>query len=272
MKPNKYITLSLALFVAGVTTLSAHRTWINPSSTILSREGTWVTFDACSSNDIFYANHHSLDLEGFKIYGPDGKVIDLVNPHEGEIKSTFDLQLNRKGTYLIQSERTYSGAFYKEGEKRKRWSGTLEEFKKSEIAKKEGIKFSVSSSKNVTFVSLGEPSKEVLKASGKGLELVFTKSHPNDLVDDEVATFILHQDGKTVANQEVTVIKAGSRYQDKPTEIKIKTNDKGECIIKWAGPGKYWLNTRVTGAETKVDGVNVSNRASYTVTFEVMPS
>lgn len=270
MKPNKYITYTLALMSAGALSLSAHKAWINPSSTILSGDDVWVTFDACISNNLFYANHHAISVDQIKATNPKGEEVELQNSNTGKLKSTFDIQLDEKGTYVIQASRTGLSAMWREDDKRQWWSGTLEEFAKSGNADKKGIRLADNDSKNVTFVTNGEPTKEALKPTGKGLELVFTKSHPNDLVADEAGEFVLHFNGKPAADMEVTVIKGDDRYLDKVTESKVKTNDKGEFTIEWSGAGKYWINVATESDKKEVEGVPYSKKASYTATLEVM--
>ncbi|MGJ8655215.1 MAG: DUF4198 domain-containing protein [Akkermansiaceae bacterium] len=272
MKQPKFITLTLALLASSVLSSNAHKAWINPSTSVISGENAWVTFDACISNDLFIANHNAARLESLQIFAPDGTPVEPANPHSGELKSTFDLQLNQKGTYLIQTYRSGLGAMWREGEKRQRWSGTLEEFTKQEIAKKEGVRLSDSDSKTVAFVTNGAPTLDALKLTGKGLEIDYSKSHPNDLVEDEDAQLILLHNGKPAAGLEITVIKGNDQYQDKVTELTLTTNEKGEFTVKWSGPGKYWLNTSTESDKKEIEGVPYSKRASYTATLEVLQS
>lgn len=249
----------------------AHRSWILPSTTVLSGENPWVTFDAAVSNNLFFPNHHAPDLESFTVTGPEGNKVALQNGNKGQLRTTFDLELTKSGTYRIATVRSNFGAFWKEGEERKRWRGTKEEFVKQEIAKKPNVAVSQGTSRTETFVTSGEPNKTAIKPTGKGLEIAFTHNHPNDLFAGETATFTLHNEGKPTANAKVTIVKGNDRFRNEVGEITATTDAKGEFSIKWPSAGRFWVNTTVQADAGKLDGAPLSNRSSYTATFEVLP-
>src|SRR5690554_4481790 len=91
--------LSAALSVPALST--AHDFWLLPSSTVLSGEDSWVTFDGAVSNDKFHFNHAPLRLNSLVITGPDGGQLEPQHTHTGKLRSSFDLQLPAPGTYRI---------------------------------------------------------------------------------------------------------------------------------------------------------------------------
>ena len=147
--------LSLSLIALSTVPTTAHRSWILPAMTVYAEEGAWATFDAAVSNDLFAANHHGMSLETVKAIAPDGTPLALVNMAEGEIRSTFDLQLNKKGTYKVVNSRASLRASWEEGGERKRWRGTPEEFDQAKLAEKDGIVLKESVRTNVTYLTNG---------------------------------------------------------------------------------------------------------------------
>jgi len=268
MKTKLFLTF---LAIAGLQTAEAHRAWVLPSSTVLSGDESWVTFDACASNNIFFFNHRPMPADAISAVAPDGSAIALQNTAEGAMRTTFDLELKKEGTYKVGVVRSGLGAFWREGEERKRWRGTREELISQGIHKKEGVRISDGSSSILSYVTLGKPSKEVLAPKGEGLEVSFNDGHPNDLVvgEDTVLTFTLN--GKPAANLEVVIIRDGDRYRNEVEEITLKTNDKGECTVSWPQAGRYWLNAEIEGEAEAIEGIPVRKNSALALTLEVFP-
>ncbi|ANB17889.1 DUF4198 domain-containing protein [Dokdonella koreensis] len=260
-----------ALGLAVVLPLSAqaHKAWILPSQTVLSKAG-WITVDAAVSNDLFYFNHVPLRVEGLVVTGPDGAAVEAQNSHTGKYRTTFDLDLVKDGTYRIATVNSglFAGWVDEKGE-RKRWRGTAETFAKEVPADAKELKVTQSSGRIETFVTLGKPNDVALKATGKGLELV-PVTHPNDLFAGEAATFALHIDGKPAAGLEVEIVPGGSRYRDRQDEIKVTTDAQGRFSVTWPQPGMYWLEASLSDTNTSVPQAK-ERRASYVATLEVLP-
>lgn len=263
--------LLAALAVFGLQSAQAHRAWILPSSTVLSGGETWVTFDACSSNNIFFMNHRPMRPDSLTAVAPDGKTVELQNVTEGAIRTTFDLELKQEGTYLVGVQRAGLMAFWREGEERKRWMGTKEELVSQGIHKKPEVRISEGGSAILSYVTLGKPSNQVLAPTGKGLEVTFKDSHPNDLFAKETTQLTFQVNGKPAADLEISVIPDGDRYRNEVGEIKVKTDAKGECSVTWPSAGRYWLNASVEGEGEKIEGVTIGKRASLALTLEVFP-
>ena len=71
----KHRILTIAAFAAALlapASALAHRAWIVPSAATVSGDDPWVTFDAASSNTLFYADHNAMRLDSMVITAPDG--------------------------------------------------------------------------------------------------------------------------------------------------------------------------------------------------------
>ncbi|MFC7338351.1 DUF4198 domain-containing protein [Haloferula chungangensis] len=245
----------------------AHRFWIIPSTSVLSGDKPWVCFDAAISNDLFFPNHVAPEVEDFTITGPDGSSVEKQNGCVGELRTTFDAQLEKPGTYQIATLRSMLFASWEEGGEEKRWRGSLDKI--AEVADKPDVQFMHSHSRVECFVTSGEPTTP--KPSGKGLELIYDKTHPNDLYAGEAATFILHKDGKPVGDVDVYVIKGDDRYRDDSGETKTTTAKDGSFTVEWPEAGRFWLYASIEGEGAKVEGKPAKDRSAYTATFEVLP-
>ena len=91
-----------------------------------------------------------------------------------------------------------------------------------------------------TFVTLGEPTAEVLKPAAKGLDLEYL-THPNELYAGETAKFRVVYDGKPLANARVRLAKDGMRYRTHDF-TELKSGADGLITIDWPGAGMYWLS------------------------------
>ncbi len=272
MKTTLLRALLAATLLAGAATPArAHRIWLISSQSVLSGDDQWVTFDAAISNNLFTANHHAAPLAGIKVTGPDGQPVEIQNGKEGTIRSTFDVKLTKPGSYRAEIVRNMLAAQWTENGEQKRWRGDLAKFEAEGIKDKPGVKVSQTASRVETVVTSGEPSKEALKPTGKGLELVTGTTHPNDLIAKEKATFAFHINGKPAADCKVTIIKGDDRYRNEAGEITVTTNAEGKFEVTWPSAGRYWINANVEGAGTKIGELETTSRASYTATFEVLP-
>jgi uncharacterized GH25 family protein len=229
-------------------TANAHRAWMVPSFTVLSGDA-WVTVDAAISNELFYADHHAMKLDGVVVYGPDGSVDKPRNGATGQYRSTFDVQLTKPGTWKIATATSTVQASWTENGAVKRFRGSGDDFAKQVPAGAADLKTIRGSSRNETFVTRDAPTDTVLKPTGKGLELV-PVTHPNDLVAGEAATFKFLLDGQPAADLEVTLVPGNSRYRATPGDFKVKTGPDGAFKVTFPEAGMYWLNATVRAGET----------------------
>ncbi|MDF1812843.1 MAG: DUF4198 domain-containing protein [Verrucomicrobiales bacterium] len=281
---NKKVLISCALLIALMAPLSyAHRQWLLPSSTVLSGDSAWVTFDSVRSNNIFFANHSAPALDSVTVTGPDGETVEIHNGIEGEIRTVFDVELTKQGTYLVSSGHKGFRAFWMEGEERRRWAGTEVEFISQGLKEKKDLRLSFSHSPVVSYVTLGAPSTKVLEPKGECIEIIFEETHPNDLYEAETSNFIVHRYGVPAEGLEVRIVKGGDRYRNDAGETVFKTGRDGRFSYVWPAAGAYWMNIspprpprseggsdRSAGGES-LDGIPYRRSVSLTATLEVLP-
>jgi uncharacterized GH25 family protein len=242
--------------------------WMVPSSTVLSGSDAWVTVDAAVSNTLFFPDHVPMRLNGLQVIGPDGAVAQPENPATGKYRSTFDVHMTKPGTYKITTVNDGLMASWKEGTETKRWRGSQADFATAVPKDAPELKVTANQRRLETFVTLGAPTTETLKPTGKGLELE-PVTHPNDLVAGETARFRLLLDGKPSSGVEVEVVPGAARYRKAPGEIKATTGADGVFQVTWPEAGMYWMEAEVRGGAGPVPG-SVRN-AGYVATFEVLP-
>ncbi|NLY13457.1 MAG: DUF4198 domain-containing protein [Gammaproteobacteria bacterium] len=295
MKPMiKWTALALAICLP--LSANAHRAWMLPSATVLSGDEPWITVDAAVSNDLFYFEHFPLQIEGIgeplmmpgqkpaaqdakspparpraqlKIIRPDGSLAQPQFGNTGRYRSTFDVQLDQKGTWKLAIANQGLFARYEEKGEMRRWSGKAADFAKQVPKDAEKLHVTESASRMEVFVTSGKPSEQVLKPTNQGLELV-AKTHPNDLVAGETAHFDFLLDGKPAADLKVTVIPAGIRYRDELKEISLSTDKDGAVSITWPQAGMYWLEAVSSQPSKNSTSPATQRRASYTATLEVL--
>ena len=276
----------LALCIGVPLTAQAHRSWMLPSATVVSGDNVWVTVDAAVSNDLFYFEHFPLRLANvgepgealremrggrpanLDITAPDGSKVKPENGSIGRYRSTFDIHLTQKGTYKIAALNDGIFASYKQGGQTKRWRGAAEEFPKALPADAQDVNATQVDSRMEVFVTSGKPTRDILKTTGRGLEME-PVTHPNDLVSGSAATFRLVLDGKAAADLKVTIIPGGNRYRDKLGEMTLTTDKDGKFSVTWPSPGMYWMEASVRGS-SELKGIK-QRRANYIATFEVLP-
>jgi uncharacterized GH25 family protein len=262
------LVLGLAV-VAAPLGAQAHRSWMVPSSTVLSGQEAWVTVDAAVSNTLFHPDHVPMRLDGVTILGPDGGVAQPQNAATGKFRSTFDAALTKPGTYKIFAATEGLSAAYKLNGEVKRWRGQISEAATAIPAGATEGKLTLNQRRIETFVTLGAPSAGALKPTGKGLELE-PITHPNDLVAGEAARFRLLLDGKPASNLEVEVAPGNARYRAAPDLMELKTGADGVVQITWPEAGMYWLEASARGGPSSVAGAE--RAATYVATFEVLPN
>ena len=291
---NRLLGVAALLAVAGPA--SAHRQWLLPSTTILSDTNGWVTVDAAVSNDLFFFDHQPLRLDGIKVWAPDGSPGEIQNGATGRYRSTFDVRLDKPGTWKIGTQTSGTmGSFKLNGEDWRvggrpgpmggpggpgspggpppagagappppRRVATVADIP----AGATDVKLTETSGRNEIFVTAGAPSTIVFQPTGKGLELQ-PLTHPDELVAGEEARFRFLVDGKPAAGLQVTVIPGGKRYRDAENGMEVKTGSDGVLAVKWPGAGMYWLNATLTDARTTVPRAT-ERRLSYAATLEVL--
>jgi uncharacterized GH25 family protein len=253
---------------------NAHRAWILPSSTSLSGEAPWVTFDAAVSNSLFVFEHVPLRMKGLMVQDPNGKLVDVVNAHTGKYRSTFDLNLVTEGTYKIGYASSGLRASWKDKEgKRKRWPARGKIANEADFAaevpkKADSLKVSYSSRRLETFVTAGEPTEKVFEPTNSGLELV-PVTHPNDLFAGETAKFQFLFHGKPAAGVKLAIVKGNTRYRNDQNQLDVVTDEKGYASITWPEAGMYLIEAEFE--DDKAQAPATIRTGSYGATFAVLP-
>lgn len=260
-------------------TAQAHRAWLLPSATVVSGDNAWLTVDAAISNDLFYFEHQPMRLDNLKVFAPDGTVVEAQNKSTGRYRSTFDVKLDKPGTWRVSMLNDGANASFKVNGESKRLRGSIDSLRKEIPAGATDLSVSRNHTRIDVFVTSGKPTDTVLKPTGSGLELV-TYTHPNDLVAGDEASFGLVIDGKPAAGVPVTLIPGGNRYRNQLGDMKVVTDKDGKFKVTWPEPGMYWLNANypVRGdddegpASQSTPGTldAPAQRAAYTATLEVL--
>lgn len=259
-------TLALLTALALPAVAHAHSAWLQPSSTVLS-SFQYVTVDAAASSDPFNLNHRPLGVEQLVVLAPDGNQVAPVNVFKGELRSSFDVKLEQKGTYRMELVRSGVRASWKVDGQPKRWMGTAEAFAKEVPQDATDLQVNESASRLETFVTVGAPT--AIKPTGKGLEMQAI-THPADLVSGEPAVFQFLVDGKPTEGVEVVLIRSQTRYRNKLEEIKLKTDREGKVTVNWPQAGMYWIDADIKDDKVTVKAAKQRSLA-YTATVEVAP-
>jgi len=272
------LALVAAIALAAPAMAQGHRGWLMPSSTVLSGDSAWVGFDAGSSNGVFIADHAPLRLspQTLSVLTPDGSTGVVANLMQGAYRTTFDVNIDRPGTWKIANASAGMNAAWVLNGTPGRWRGPATEMAANIPAGATDVVSAASANRLETFVTLGEPTTTVFAPTGVGIEMV-PISHPNDLVAEEPATFQFLKDGAPYANADVIVARDGLQYRDNPDEMTLKTDADGKVVITWPEAGLYWVNTRWRdpSAPAPVEGQGRGGppvaSAQYTAVLQVLP-
>ena len=271
---NKKTLLALALATLPLLA-SAHRPWLLPQVTNVEGKEAYATIDGAISEGIFDIDHIALKLDGAMVTAPDGTSFAAPAPYMGKQRSTFDLKMDKSGTYKISLVSSTIMASYKDAAGEiKRFRGTEAEFAKAVQPNAPDLRTVHTHSRLETFVTLNEPSTGALKPSGVGLELV-PVTHPTDLRTGETAKWRFQLDGKPLPNFAFSLTPGGVRYRGVASEQRLSTDGKGEVAVRLPKPGMYWLYAGypVTSEKAGIPdtGPAATRRYSYAATLEVLP-
>ncbi|KQM19446.1 DUF4198 domain-containing protein [Novosphingobium sp. Leaf2] len=297
------LLLAGALSCALATPALAHRQWLLPSTSTLASTGEYVTIDAAISNDLFYPDHFAIDPAQVSVWAPDGTSAQIENPAKGRYRGTFDVAVNKAGTWKIGMERSaIMGTFKVDGQE---WrvggrgrpaggpgmapgvgmpsgpapanaangagpgSGQPPRMVASVAdipANATDVALTETLSRNFVYVTAGEPTKPAL--TGKGLEFD-PVTHPDSLVQNEDGRFRFLIDGKPAAGVKITVVPGGKKYREAEEAQELTTGADGTVAVKWPVAGWYWLNA--SAQDTKPSDKRASTRRmAFTTTLEVV--
>jgi|SRR5690554_131637 len=270
---KKLLTLTAVAALCFATAADAHRAWIKPDATVLSKDNAWVTFDAGISNEIFVRDYVAFRLDAVKAYAPDGQEIPLENAFTGKTRSVFDLQLQQSGTYKVtQASVSLQARWLDENGERRFWPGRgvvpkPGDFERDVPKQAKELVVTEYARRIETFVTNGMPTETVLQPSQHGFELM-PLTHPNDLYVGETASFKVLIHGEPAAGAEVTVIREGMRYRDQQNEMTVTSDANGEFSIDWVDAGQYFMEIDYQDDRGKAPAT--ARRGSYSAVFEVL--
>ncbi len=229
---------------------NAARSWVLPSTTTLSGGNAWVTFDAASSDNLYFPDLRPLPLTSISVLDAEGQPVEPTSPSTGKFRSTFDVQLTKPGTYKVTSLSTMVMASYTENGEVKRFRGSGEEFAKQVPSGAADLKTIKTIARSETFVTRDKPTDAALKTTGQGLELAAV-THPSDVVATEAATFKLLLDGKPAAGVEVTLMRGYDHWSDTATpELKVTTGADGAFKVTLPQACLWWFSASYRTGET----------------------
>jgi uncharacterized GH25 family protein len=114
---KKTLLLAASAAIAMATPASAHRAWLLPSIPVLADTNQSVTVDAASSTEPFNSDHAAMNTDGIQVWAPDGTMGKIENAAKGKYRSTFDVAINKPGTWRIGTQTSsVMGTFKVDGE------------------------------------------------------------------------------------------------------------------------------------------------------------
>lgn len=297
------ILIAAAMSSALATPALAHRMWLLPSTSTLASTDEYVTVDAAVSNDLFYPDHVALDPAQISVWAPDGTEGKIENPAKGRHRGTFDVALNKAGTWKIGMDRTSIMGTFKVGGEEWRVGGRgrpqgapgaggpggpgagapaggpggpggpgggqpprMVATVADIPAGATDVKLTESTMTNFVYVTAGAPTK--LALTGKGLEFD-PVTHPDELVQDEDGAFRFLIDGKPAAGVKITVVPGGKKYREAEDAQELTTGADGVVKVKWPVAGWYWLSASAEDAKP-ADKKASARRMAFTTTLEVV--
>lgn len=252
MQAFKIRLLAAAAIAATVLTPIAAQAavnWVLPSTTTVAGDRSWVTVDAATSDQAFSPNLRALPLDTIQIFDAEGQAVTPQTASQGRLRSSFDIQIAKPGTYKIASVSTAIIASWTENGEVKRFRGTGADFAKQVPAGAADLKTVRTLSRYETFVTRDNPTTEVFKTTGEGLEMV-PVTHPADIVAGEAASFRFLLDGKPAAGLEVVLKRGGDFWEAKPPELTLKTGADGGLKVTLPKSGVWLISASYRTGDT----------------------
>ena len=248
----------------------AHRTWLLPSATVLSGKDAWVTVDAAVSNDLFYFEHHPLQLDQSVDPGArrQARSRRSTSPRASSAAPSTS-SWTQPGTYKMAVLNQGVFANYKLNGEAKRWRGKPEQIATEIPAAATEVKLSEVQGRIEIFVTSGKPSDSNLKPTGIGLELL-PVTHPNNLVAGEKATFRMVLDGKPAAGL-AGRDRAGRQPLSRQAQRQQGHHRRSRHRSASPGPAPACTGSTPRCRTTRARFTNAKRRAGYTATLEVLP-
>lgn len=259
------LALAGILAVAVASAASAHTPYLAPN-TFAPRAGGVVTLDAAFA-ETFFVPEAAFDHSAFQVTGPDGRSVAPGTVHVLKTRTVVEHPLpEAKGTYRF-STGPRLGALFRTWEA----NGERHSSRDPDVKIPEGATVLAdfqSLTLAETYVSIDAPDRAALAPRGKGLELV-PITHPNDLYAGERFEFLVHYDGRPLADQKVEIAEAVWTSDRKPHTEVLLTDAQGRVTLQLREAGTWLaLMRHRTKAPAGSPTAEISN--SYTLTFRVL--
>lgn len=198
----------------------AHTQWLKPSefNVALNEGSMWIDVDMSVAERVFDVER-PLDAGSISVVLPNGNRIQPSSVYKNHVRTNFELELRSHGTYKID---VLSGPVVRQRPAPK-LSATAEDVP----VKRPTTKMV---SRLVSYITADAPSDKALSVTGEWLEFL-PISHPADMVAGEPIKFKLLFNGKPLANSEVVIMPAASRYKNKNPDHIYQSNEQGEIDV-----------------------------------------
>jgi uncharacterized GH25 family protein len=309
MRTRHALLAAAALAISISSPALAHRQWLLPSTTTLAGTSEYVTVDAAVSNDLFYADHVAIDPALVKVWAPDGSEGKIENAAKGQYRSTFDVKIDKPGTWTIGMERAGVMGTFKVGDETWRVGGRGRPGggQGGPGMAGAGAGGPNAGGPNAGGPGAGGPARPPMKSvatvaeiPANATEVQLTESYsrnviyvtadaptpgafkptgkglefqpitqPGSLASDEEGQFRFLVDGKPAANVAVTVVPGGKKFREAEDAQELKTGADGVLHVKWPVAGMYWLSANYTDNKPSVPRAT-ERRLGFTTTLEVV--
>ncbi|MCC2603956.1 DUF4198 domain-containing protein [Planctobacterium marinum] len=260
---RSFIALTLLLNAGFASSVNAHTPYLKPFSFELQNAKA-VTLDA-SFAEQFFVPESAISNADFDIVGPDGVTQKIETVVNLETRNVLEHKIEEDGTYKISTGNRLGPIF-----RIYELNGERGSLRGDEKPLPEGAtltaKFRPATSA-ITYVSKNAPTRQALKATQQGFEVLFS-THPNSLFHNEPVAFSVHMNGQPVAEQAVTIYHAKDQFSEESDQVSVLTDSTGNTQFTPTAAGLYLLKTRL-----RADAPAGADVAQYsyttTVTFEV---
>lgn len=257
-------TSLLALTIAGLMAAPtlAHSPYLKPNTFTPDSKRTHVTVEASFAEGDLRPDV-AMKSDAFHAVSPDGQVVPLT-PAASLSDATFlEVPLIADGTWLITSgvrQGRIAKAAVKDGQVRFLEGGGALNPGETAVDVRSITRADV-------YVSRGAPAyKDITTEPGVEIHPV---TAPYDAYAGEPFKLAVRENGKGLADAEVTVIADGETYNGKTPDLELKTDASGQASFTPPKAGLYLIQTRVRRASPDTPGLWLSNTA--TLTLEVLP-
>ncbi len=249
-----------ALLLTAPASALAHMPYVLPGQFELTGRDH-VTLTASFAEDAFVPEV-VMKSDAWSVRGPDGAAPIAKVTYLRDL-TVFEVDTPRNGAYRISSgERTGRvGKMYKAADGQ--WTMVGEGGPAPAGAETVDVQ---SMTVAEVYVSKGEPTDDVLSATGKGLELR-PITHPNRIFAGEAARFELLFDGRPLAGARVEIYRSAGLYDGRKALEPVTTDAAGRFALTAPDAGTYM--TLVRHRATAPAGSPTPFRSySHTLTFE----